>query len=218
MNIREQMEKIYREMSLDNIPWNLTQPPQLLIEAVASGRIKPCKAVDLGCGAGNYAVWLARNGFDMTGFDISPMALEHARELAAREKVNCRFETADLLGDVKEYRAEFDFAFDWEVLHHIMPDDRPRYLENVRKLLKPKGPYFSVCFSDKDTAFSGGEKYLVTPLGTTLYFSSEDELKKLYDPLFDMIELKTVEIPGKRAPHQANAAWLVCLRETKRII
>jgi len=208
MNIRKQMDDIYGGMSLEQIPWNLTQPPQLLVEAVESGQIKPCKAVDLGCGAGNYAVWLAGMGFDMTGFDISPKAIEIARKLAEDSDVSCRFEAVDMLGDMSKYYGYFDFAFDWEVLHHIMPEDRPRYLDNIQKILKSEGIYFSVSFSDKDTAFSGGEKYHMTQLGTTLYFSSEEELRELYLPRFEIIELKDVEITGKHGPHRANAARL----------
>jgi hypothetical protein len=68
--------------------------------------------------------------------------------------------------------------------------------------------YFSLSFSEKDSDFGGEGKHRKTPLGTTLYFSSEDELKDLFDPLFDICELNTVEIAGKYGPHLANAAWL----------
>ena len=75
LDLHEQMERIYQDVPLDSIPWNLAEPPQLLVEAVRTGKIKPCKAVDLGCGAGNYAVWLAGKGFDITGIDISRQAI-----------------------------------------------------------------------------------------------------------------------------------------------
>ncbi|UCD18224.1 MAG: class I SAM-dependent methyltransferase, partial [Candidatus Zixiibacteriota bacterium] len=164
--------------------------------------------VDLGCGAGNYAVWLAKQGFDVTGIDVSRQAIERARELAAREGVTCRFEVADLLGDVTEFHASFDFAYDWELLHHIFPEDRERYVHNVHSILRPKGIYFSVCFSEKDCEFGGDGKFRKTPLGTELYFSSEKELKELFGPLFNILELNTSEIPGKYKPHMANIAWL----------
>ncbi len=111
-------------MPLDSIPWNISDPSAMLIKTIEAGKIKPCKAVDLGCGAGNYAVWLAQNGFDVTGIDISEHAIKHARDLAIRMGVSCSFESADLLGDVEKFRDSFDFAYDWEVLHHIFPEDR----------------------------------------------------------------------------------------------
>lgn len=208
MNIREQMDRIYRDIPPENIPWNLAEPPGLLVEAVETGKIKPCKAVDLGCGAGNYAVWLAQKDFEVTGIDISRHAIQYARHLAARQGVSCRFVVADLLGDLTEFHAGFEFAYDWEVLHHIFPEDRKRYLSNVRRILQPHGRYFSLCFSEKDPEFGGEGKYRTTPLGTTLYFSSEEELRNLYAPLFRILELRTVETPGKYRPHLANAAWL----------
>ncbi|UCD18131.1 MAG: class I SAM-dependent methyltransferase [Candidatus Zixiibacteriota bacterium] len=209
MDIREQMERIYRDVQLENIPWNIPEPPRLLVEAVQTGEIEPCKVADLGCGAGNYAVWLARQGFDVTGIDISRQAIKHAEELAAREGVSCSFFTRDLLGNLKEFHASFDLALDWEVLHHIFPENRLRYIQNVQRILRRGGKYFSLCFSEDDPAFGGKGKYRKTPLGTTLYFSSEEELRDLFDPFFTILELNTVEISGKHSPHMANMAWLL---------
>ena len=109
---------------------------------------------------------------------------------------------------MKKFHEHFDFAYDWEVLHHIFPEDRECYLNNVHSMLRPNGEYFSLCFSEKDSDFGGQGKYRKTPLGTTLYFSSEDELKELFDPLFHVCELSTVEIEGKYKPHLVNIAWL----------
>jgi cyclopropane fatty-acyl-phospholipid synthase-like methyltransferase len=206
--LQQKMEQVYGEMAPDNIPWNISEPPELLVKAVDTGKIKPCNTVDLGCGAGNYAVWLTQQGFNVTGMDISKHAIKLAKQLANEKGVQCRFIVADLLGDLGKYRERFDFAYDWELLHHVSPEDRPAYLKNVHSVLKPGGVYFSVCFSEKDPGFGGEGKYRKTPLGTILHFSSEKELRGLYEPLFNIIELNTVEIPGKYGPHMINAAWL----------
>jgi len=70
--IRNQMEKIYSETPPTEIPWNIESPPNALVELVESRQVQPCKTIDMGCGAGNYAVYLAALGFDVTGVDISP--------------------------------------------------------------------------------------------------------------------------------------------------
>jgi SAM-dependent methyltransferase len=55
-------------------------------------------ALDLACGRGTTSVWLASLGLDVCGIDISPVALEKARRLAAKYELNdrCRFRLADL--------------------------------------------------------------------------------------------------------------------------
>ncbi|UCC81404.1 MAG: class I SAM-dependent methyltransferase [Candidatus Zixiibacteriota bacterium] len=202
------MERVYGEMPPDSIPWNLSEPPALLVAAVETGKIKPCKTADLGCGAGNYAIWLAQQGFDVTGMDISENAIKLAEQHAKEKEVPCRFVVSDLLGNLSEYHESFDFAYDWELLHHISPEDRPAYIQSVHKILRPKGTYFSVCFSEKDPDFGGEGKFRKTPLGTILYFSSEEELKELFEPFFSILELSTLEIKGKYGPHMVNVVWL----------
>jgi trans-aconitate methyltransferase len=59
VDVRRQMDTIYQELTLDRIPWNCEEPPERLVALLERKRVVPCDAVDLGCGAGNYAVWLA---------------------------------------------------------------------------------------------------------------------------------------------------------------
>jgi D-hexose-6-phosphate mutarotase len=72
----------------------------------------------------------------------------------------------------------------------------------------PRGKYLSVCFSEKDPQFGGSEKYRKTRLGTTIYFSSEDELRDLFEPYFNIRDLKTIEIQGKNVTHTAIYAFM----------
>ena len=206
MSLRDQMDAIYRDLPLDGIPWNLEDPPELLVQLVESGQAEPCGVVDLGCGVGNFAVWLASKGFDVTGIDVSPRAIELAGQLASRKDVACRFVEADLIGGEVDFEEAVNFAYDWEVLHHIFPEDREAYVGNVRRLLRPGGMYLSVCFSEGDQAFGGEGKYRKTPLDTTLYFSSEQEVRDLLESGFEIEDLRTREIGGKMGPHTAIVA------------
>ena len=56
----------------------------------------------MGCGTGNYAIYLASKEFDVTGVDISPTAIKIAKENAKKKGVKCNFFVADLLGDLDE--------------------------------------------------------------------------------------------------------------------
>ncbi len=197
------VDKIYRNVPLDKIPWNSEKPPDALVELVQSGKARPCKTIDFGCGAGNYAIYLAEQGFEVSGVDSSPAAIKIAAENAEKKGVRCRFIVADLLGDLHEVKETFDFGYDWEFLHHIFPEDREKYIKNVYNVLKPGALYFSVCFSEKDTQFGDAGKFRKTKLGTTLYFSSESEIRGLLSPYFVIQELKTIEINAMVGSHYA---------------
>ena len=205
--IKDQMEKIYRSIPLDKIPWNIETPPDILQNIVKTEKIKPCKVIELGCGTGNYVIYLSSKDFDATGVDISKTAIEIAINSASKKGINCNFISSDVLGDMAEVQDTFDFAYDWELLHHIFSQDREKYINNVHRLLNP-GMYLSVCFSEKSPQFGGAGKYRKTPLDTVLYFSSESEIVSLVEPLFEIEELETVEIQGKFAPHRAIYAFM----------
>ena len=205
---QDDINKIYAESPLNMIPWIYETPPKILIEIIDSGKISPCKTIDLGCGTGNYALYLASKGFTVTGIDFSSKAIEIAKRNANEKKVKCHFIIANVLSDLNEFEQKYDFAYDWELLHHIFPEKRQKYIKNVHNLLNPGGIYLSVSFCEKDPYFGGQGKYRETPIGTVLYFSSENELKELFNPFFNIEELKTIEIRGKPVAHLVNYAFM----------
>jgi 2-polyprenyl-3-methyl-5-hydroxy-6-metoxy-1,4-benzoquinol methylase len=71
------------------------EPNQFLVEAASD--LEPGTALDLGCGQGRNALWLAERGFTVTGLDLSPVAIEHARAHAAELGIGATFESVDLL-------------------------------------------------------------------------------------------------------------------------
>jgi len=198
---KELIERIYNELPLGRIPWNIEVPPSQLVELVETRKIKPCKVIDLGCGTGNYAAYLASRGFEVTGVDFSEKAIEYAREKAREKGLECNFLVANVFDlNMKE---EFDFAYDWELLHHIMPEERVRYVEVVHRFLKARGGYLSVCFNERSPEWGGG-KYRITPLKTVLYYSSEEELKDLFEPFFNIIESRLIQVGKAGSKHVAN--------------
>jgi len=120
----------------------------------------------------------------------------------------CRFIVSALLEPTDALDASVDFASDWLVLHHVFPDDRPRCVANVLRLRRPGGLQLSVCFSHDDQVITGEGKYRQPQLGTLLCFSSEQEIRDLFEPSFDIEELTAVETEGRRAPHRAVKALM----------
>ena len=118
------MDNIYRNCPIEEIPWNFETPPAALVQLIENGNVTPCETIELGCGTGNYAIYLSDLGFDVTGVDFSPTTVKIAKENAKKKGVVCDFLVADVLGDMNEVKGSFDFAYDWELLHHIFPEKR----------------------------------------------------------------------------------------------
>src|SRR5690349_11870900 len=101
-----------------NTPWDSGVPSQYLEGFITEGRVKPCRALELGCGTGTNAVYLAQQGFDVTAVDLSPIALERAREKAARAKVKVNFVEGDVTA-LPDLGGTFPFVFDRGTYHVV---------------------------------------------------------------------------------------------------
>ncbi|HET6165687.1 MAG TPA: class I SAM-dependent methyltransferase [Marmoricola sp.] len=121
------------------IPWDRGGPNPLLAEWTAhhgldgTGRT----AVTVGCGLGDDAEHLAGLGFVTTAFDISPTAVETARERHPGSRVS--YTTADLLDLPAEWRASYDVVFESLTVQSMPVSVHQRAIEAVRSLLAPGG-------------------------------------------------------------------------------
>ncbi len=109
-------------------------PNRFLVEEVAG--MAPGRALDLACGGGRNAVWLAEEGWSVTGVDYSDVALAQARELAAERGVDVAFVQADLRHDLLP-EGSFDLVV---VLYLQLPaDERNRVLRRAAAAVGPGG-------------------------------------------------------------------------------
>jgi 2-polyprenyl-3-methyl-5-hydroxy-6-metoxy-1,4-benzoquinol methylase len=111
-----------------------TRPNRFLVAEV--GDIEAGRALDLACGEGQNAIWLATLGWRVTGVDYSEVAISKARDRAEREGVAVEFLCADLVS----YRPEAS-AFDLvAVLYlHIPADERRGVLRRAAAALRVGG-------------------------------------------------------------------------------
>jgi 2-polyprenyl-3-methyl-5-hydroxy-6-metoxy-1,4-benzoquinol methylase len=205
-NDKEAFEKIYERGAV----WTEPEPPEELVKLIESGRIRPCKVLDVGCGEGFYAIYLALKGFDVTGMDISENAIAHAKENAARQNTRINFMPMDV-ADLGKMNDKFDFVFEWAVLHHIMPEQRTGYVESIKGILNKGGRYLSISFNNQNPDFGAKGKNLRIvpegarmPAGTKLYYSSFEETKRLFEPHFRIIEAKLIKMSTGKKEHIGN--------------
>ncbi len=99
--------------------------------------IKPYKVLDIGCGEGKDAVFLARNGYNVTAFDASEQGLSKARELADINGVKIDFFKAD----VRDFRLDtnYDIIFSSGIFHYIPHELRESVVNNLKAHTTPNG-------------------------------------------------------------------------------
>jgi SAM-dependent methyltransferase len=118
-------------------PWDTGRPSGELKRVVAEDEITPCPALEVGCGTGTNAVWLAAQRFSLTAVDISPLAVEAARKKAFEAGVSVRFVCGDLLL-ASEIVGPFGFFFDRGVYHYLRTvDSLEGYLRVLERTLQP---------------------------------------------------------------------------------
>jgi SAM-dependent methyltransferase len=122
----------------DQLPWHRESPDPILVSAVME-REQRGRALDVGCGAGVFSVWLANQGMDVTGIDLFPEAIAMAREHAATNGADVAFITADLFTYTPE--RPFDLVFDSGCLHSLVGGSVAGYRHKVIGWLAPGGEF-----------------------------------------------------------------------------
>ena len=130
--------------------WDTGRPDFNLINMVIERPIVPGKCLEIGCGTGNNAIWLARRGFAVTGIDIVEYAVQRAREKSAAESVACEFIAADFLVD-DVAGMPFDFIFDRGCFHSFDTDqEREMFAQRVARHISAQGLWLSLTGSADD--------------------------------------------------------------------
>jgi 2-polyprenyl-3-methyl-5-hydroxy-6-metoxy-1,4-benzoquinol methylase len=112
------------------------------------------RVLDIACGEGRNSVWLARQGCDVVGIDISPLALKKARRLAENGNVRVQFREAD----VREWEWS-PAAFDAVVCIFIQfaaPAERQRLFEGFKATLRPGGVLVLQGYTPKQVEYKTG--------------------------------------------------------------
>jgi len=138
------VERSFEEMyaaageDLAALPWASLKPFPLLVEWLdRAGAGMGGKALVVGTGLGDDAEELARRGFDVTAFDLSPTAIERARERFPESAVDYR--VADLLDLPGEWRGRFDLVVEIRTLQSLPIGDRRAAATAIAGTVAPGG-------------------------------------------------------------------------------
>ena len=141
-------EEFYEDRE-KGIPFFVNRPDENLVEYVDRGLIPAeSRVLELGCGPGRNATYLAGKGCQVDAVDLSPAAIAWARERAREAGVDVRFHRGDVFELTRtELVGPYDFVYDSGCFHHLPPHRRVSYLELLRRVLAPGGHFGLVCFA-----------------------------------------------------------------------
>ncbi|MCA8963363.1 MAG: methyltransferase domain-containing protein [Planctomycetes bacterium] len=183
------------------LPWDTGVPDPLLVELFEAGALPAGRALDVGCGTGTNAIWLAERGYDVLGTDVAPLAIERARA-KTRTDLACRFETGDILTALPA-SGPFELVFDRGCFHVFdEPAERARFASQVAALLTPDGVWLSLIGSTE------GPPRDIGPPRRTLR-----DIADAIEPHLELVSVRSAEFRDAPAPARA---W-VCLARRRTV-
>jgi 2-heptyl-1-hydroxyquinolin-4(1H)-one methyltransferase len=168
-------------------PWSLGQPQPELAELIEAGKFHG-EVLDVGCGEAAISLYLAERGYSVVGLDLSPTAVELARQEAiTRGLTNATFQVADI-SSFSDYptgsEGRFGTIVDSTLFHSIPVQAREGYQQAIARAAEPAASYFVLAF-DK-AAIPDGPVNAVTAA----------ELKAVVGKYWLVDEIKSARIYG----------------------
>ncbi len=140
-------DEFYADRDRD-IPFFRPAPDESLVDWHRRGLLPPAdgaRAIDIGCGPGRNAIWLAEQGYQVDAVDLSSAAVEWGRERATAAGVQVDFATVDIFD--WEPRRRYQLVYDSGCFHHLAPHRRIGYRRLLEQTIEPDGFFGLACFA-----------------------------------------------------------------------
>lgn len=166
-------------------PYDSRRPCQQLVELIDSGRVAPCRALEIACGTGTNAMFLAERGFEVTAFDYSTQGIAVARARAAERglEVDWRVDDATTMDRIE---GEFGLIVDCGSLSDIGRARRKKAWAQMERRLAPGGRFFHWGFEHEPRWYA---PWTLPFAGMSLRF---DEIREQFGADWEIEELAVV--------------------------
>ena len=134
-------------------PWDIGRPQPAVVRVAEQGLISG-DVIDIGCGTGENALYLASRGLAVVGVDAAPTAIARAQEKARLRASTATFLVADALA-LEGLGRLFDAAIDCGLFHTFSDADRVLFERSLRRTLRSGARYVVLCFSEQEPGTQG---------------------------------------------------------------
>ncbi|MEV6238157.1 class I SAM-dependent methyltransferase [Lentzea sp. NPDC051838] len=188
------------------VPFFVAKPDENLVSYVERGLVTPGRVLDVGCGPGRNAIYLAREGFQVDAVDISATAIAWAVERGG-DLVRFRH------GDAFSAEGSYDLIYDSGCFHHLAPHRRISYLALLERCLVPGGHFALTCFTaEEGTAAPDLELYAQANLNGGVGYDPDD-LRGIFQDLAEVELRRMHEVPPDSPAFGKSFLWTALFRK-----
>jgi 2-polyprenyl-3-methyl-5-hydroxy-6-metoxy-1,4-benzoquinol methylase len=199
-------EAIYSSRSrqlLGPLQWESETPVSALVDLFDRSDFQPRRVLELGCGDGVNALFMASRGCAVTAVDVSATALEMARSRQREAGVEVEWVEGDVF-DLDPAREPYELVFDRGLLHHLPVFRFEDYKELVAGRLTPSGHFHLICHHVStrptvalDGTYGGAVGKLVGlltgPLVETGCGFTDGELREIFSDRFEFDSIELID-------------------------
>lgn len=145
-------DSVYRQQGIFEgpPPWNIGEPQPELAALIAAGKVSG-EVLDAGCGVAELSLALAEQGYTVVGIDLSPTAVEAAKQAAQdRGLGKASFYQADITS-FDDYppgsEGRFDTIIDSTLFHSLPVEGRDGYLRSINQAAAAGAHYYVLAFA-----------------------------------------------------------------------
>ena len=178
-------------------PWDIGRPQADIVALAEAGGFRG-DVLDVGCGPGDQAIWLASRGLSVTAVDMVPNALAMARERAAKAGASVRFELGNAL-ELEKLGRTFDTVLDSGLFHVFDDALRARYVESLGRVVRPGGMYYMLVFSDREPGAVGPRRV------------SQAEIRRSFSSGWRVVEIRPARWEHRVDGEGFAQAWLASI-------
>ena len=182
-------------------PYDTRRPCRQLVDLIDSGRVAPCRTLEIACGTGTNAMFLAERGFDVTAFDYSSQGIDVARSRAAERglRVDWRVDDARTMERIE---GDYGLILDCGSLSDIGHADRMRAWAQMDQRLARGGSFLHWGFESEP------RWYIPWTLPYARMSLRPNEIRERFAAAWEIEELAVV----RAGPFVGFGCYLLCRR------